>query len=98
MGARQLSGSLADLWPETANHLARSAGRGLENDHSRTRNAFAQWQHGSRPGKVCASTKDLHTLASTNPVTGRLFTSQKEVTLDTNGYYIPGHAPLVKER
>ena len=96
MGARQLSGSLADLWPETANHLARSAGRGLENDHSRTRNAFAQWQHGSRPGKVCASTKTSSTLASTNPVTGRLFTSQKSDV----GYewILTGHAPLAKGR
>ena len=79
MGARQLSGSLADLWPETANHLARSAGRGLENDHSRTRNAFAQWQHGSRPGKVCASTKTSSTLTSTNQLL------VKKVTLKRDG-------------
>ena len=61
MGARQLSGSLADLWPETANHLARSAGRGLENDHSRTRNALAQWQHGSRPARCAPTTRPTHT-------------------------------------
>ena len=84
MGARQLSGSLADLWPETANHLARSAGRGLENDHSRTRNAFAQWQHGSRPGKVCASTKTSSTLASTTQLPVN-FLLVKKVTLDRDG-------------
>ena len=84
IGARQLSGSLADLWPETANHLARSAGRGLENDHFRTRNALTQWQHGSRPGKVCAKHKTNTLLLSEGqlPVD---FLLVKKVTLDRDG-------------
>ena len=85
MGARQLSGSLADLWPETANPLARSAGRGLENDHSRTRNALAQWcSTGVVQARCAPSTRPPHSQVLTQlPVD---FLLVKKVTLDTNGY------------
>ena len=83
MGARQLSGSLADLWPETANHLARSAGRGLENDHSRTRNALAQWcSTGVVQARCAPSTRPPLASLTQLPVD---FLLVKKVTLDRDG-------------
>jgi hypothetical protein len=61
-----------------------------------TRNELTQWQHGSRPGKVCAKHKTYTVLVHGEaqlPVDFLLVKSDV-------GYewILTGHAPLVKER